>query len=106
MRRVLSMLAALTPFLAAQQPFPKRLVADYGYWSRTQTPPYSAAQIPFSKLTHINHAGVGFNADGSLSVPSGFLEPALISRAHAAGVKVMLLLGGDFTGLEGTPNGL
>ena len=90
----------------AQQPFLKRLVGDYGYWSRTQTPPYSAAQIPFGKLTHINHAGAGFNADGSLSVPDGFLEPALIRKAHAAGVKVLLLLGGDFTGLETTTGGL
>lgn len=90
----------------AQQPFLKRLVGDYGYWSRTQTPPYSSAQIPFEKLTHINHAGVGFNADGSLTVPDGFLEPALISKAHAAGVKVLLLLGGDFTGLETTTGGL
>jgi len=90
----------------AQQPFLKRLVGDYGYWSRTQTPPYSSAQIPFGKLTHINHAGVGFNADGSLTVPTGFLEPALISKAHAAGVKVLLLLGGDFTGLETTSGGL
>lgn len=79
---------------------PKRLIGDYGYWSRTQTPPYSAAQIPFQKLTHINHAGVNFNADGSLSVPDGFLEPELISKAHARGVKVLLLLGGDFTALE------
>jgi len=90
----------------AQQPMPKRLVGDYGYWSQTQTPPYSSAQIPFHKLTHINHAGVGFNADGSLSVPDGFLEPALISKAHAAGVKVLLLLGGDFPGLETTAGGL
>lgn len=78
----------------------KRLIADYGYWSRTQTPPYSSAQIPFQKLTQINHAGVNFNSDGSLSVPDGFLEPALIAKAHAAGVKVLLLLGGDFTALE------
>ena len=79
---------------------PKRLVADYGYWSQFQTPPYSAAQIPFQKLTHINHAGVSFAADGSLTVPQGFIEPELINGAHAAGVKVMLLLGGDFVGLE------
>ncbi len=100
----LTLLASLPSH--AQQPFPKRLVGDYGYWSRTQTPPYSSDQIPFNKLSHINHAGVGFNADGSLSVPDGFLEPQLISRAHAAGVKVMLLLGGDFPGLENTPGGL
>jgi len=79
---------------------PKRIVGDYGYWSRYQDPPYGPEQIPYHKLTHINHAGVSFNADGSLSVPDGFLEPKLNDRAHNAGVKVMLLLGGDFNGLE------
>jgi GH18 family chitinase len=53
---------------------PKRLVADYGYWSRTQNPPYSSAQIPFRKMTHLNHAGVSFNSDGSS------LGPRWISR--------------------------
>jgi chitinase len=81
---------------------PKRIVADYGYWSRTQNPPYGHREIPYHKLTHINHAGVSFNADGSLSVPDGFLEPELNRRAHHAGVRVMLLLGGDFSGLETT----
>jgi GH18 family chitinase len=33
-------------------------------------------------------------------VPQGFLEPELNNLAHAAGVKVMLLLGGDFAGIE------
>jgi chitinase len=33
-------------------------------------------------------------------VPDGFIEPELNNSAHAAGVKVMLLLGGDFPGLE------
>jgi len=87
----------------AHTALPRRLVGDYGYWSRTQTPPYSSAQIPFGKLTHINHAGVSMNSDGTLDVPSGFLEPALIEKAHAAGVKVMLLLGGSFTSIDGDP---
>jgi chitinase len=82
-----------------EQHLPKRIVGDYGYWSKYQSPPYSHEQIPYHKLTHINHAGVSFNADGSLSVPDGFLEPELNKRAHEAGVKVMLLLGGDFSGL-------
>jgi len=82
------------------QQLPKRVVGDYGYWTRTADPPYSAAQIPFNMLTHINHAGVSFNADGSLSVPTGFLEPDLITKAHANGVKVLLLIGGDFPGVE------
>lgn len=84
----------------------KRLIADYGYWSRTQTPPYSSDQIPFNKLTHINHAGVSFDANGNLIVPSGFIEKALLTKAHNHGVKVMLLLGGDFEGLETTTGGL
>ncbi len=92
----------------AQQRLPhnltKRVVGDYGYWSKYQNPPYGAAQIPYDKLTHINHAGVSFDAGGTLSVPAGpeneFLEPELNSRAHAAGVKVLLLLGGDFAGIE------
>ncbi len=49
--------AATTPAL------PKRLVADYGYWSKYQTPPYGAAQIPINMMTHILHAGI--NIDGS-----------------------------------------
>src|SRR5581483_8809282 len=48
-------------------------------------------------------AGVNFNADGSLSVPDGFLEPELIKKAHEAEVKVLLLLGGDFGALETNP---
>jgi GH18 family chitinase len=72
----------------------KHVIGDYGYWSRTQDSPYSAEQIPFSKLTHINHAGVGFDVNANLVVPDGFLEPRLIDKAHDSGVKVLLLLGG------------
>jgi chitinase len=85
---------------------PKRLIADYGYWSRTQVPPYSSEQIPFQKLTHINHAGVTFDANGNLIVPSGFLEKELLDKAHQNGVEVLLLLGGDFNGMETTAGGL
>jgi chitinase len=97
-------LALGVPFTGAQQSpaqhLRKRIVGDYGYWSKNQSPAYSAAQIPFRELTHINHAGVSFDSNGSLSVPDGFIEPELNDRGHAAGVKVMLLLGGDFAGLE------
>jgi chitinase len=82
----------------------KRVVGDYGYWSKYQTPPYSAAQIPYQMLTHINHDGVSFDASGTLSVPDGFIEPELNNRSHAAGIKVLLLLGGDFVGLEASGN--
>jgi chitinase len=91
---------------AASANLTKRLIGDYGYWSRTQTPPYSSDQIPFNKLTHINHAGVSFDANGNLIIPSGFIEKALLTKAHNHGVKVMLLVGGDFEGLETTTGGL
>jgi chitinase len=100
---VFGMLASAS-LLPAQSVLPnhlsKRVVADYGYWSKYLTPAYGAEQIPYHKLSHINHAGVQFDASGSLTVPDEFLEPALNHRAHAAGVKVLLLLGGDFGGLE------
>jgi chitinase len=98
--------AVSVPSARAQQAnhLTKRVVGDYGYWSKYQTPPYSAAQIPFNELTHINHDGVSFDNTGTLSVPTGpdnqFIEPELNNLAHAAGVKVLLLLGGDFVGLE------
>jgi chitinase len=82
----------------------KRLVGDYGYWSKYQTPAYGAAQIPVSKLTHINHFGVSFGSNGSLYIPDGFIEPALLRKAHKAGVKVLLGLNGDFPALDGDPS--
>ena len=98
------MVAVLMPHASAQNTLPnhssKRVVGDYVYWSKYQSPPYGATQIPYHKLTHINHAGVSFDSTGMLSVPQGFLEPELNNLAHAAGVKVMLLLGGDFAGIE------
>ncbi|MGA8067585.1 MAG: glycoside hydrolase family 18 protein, partial [Terriglobales bacterium] len=86
-----------------QSRLPKRLVADYTAYSKYLDPPYDVAQIPFNKLTHIIHAGVPWNSDGSLSVPEGFVEPDLIRKAHNNGVKVMLLTGGDFAAIESSP---
>ncbi|HEX4427495.1 MAG TPA: glycoside hydrolase family 18 protein [Terriglobales bacterium] len=107
--RLSSFLVAFIVALFAQnthaQQLTKRVVADYVSGSKYLDPPYSygAAQIPYHQLTHIIHAGVPFGPDGSLSVPDGFVEPALIANAHAAGVKVMLLIGGDVPALEGNP---
>ncbi len=72
------------------QRLPKRLVADYTNGGKYLNPPYDVAQIPFHKLTHINHAGVPWEPDGRLQVPYGFVEPDLIAKAHAAGVQDLL----------------
>jgi chitinase len=74
----------------------KRLLAYYSSGSRRNATPYSAANIPYDRLTHIDHAFLRFSSknDGSLDVSPNLLEPELISRAHAAGVKVIISIGG------------
>ncbi|AXC15261.1 Chitinase [Acidisarcina polymorpha] len=81
----------------------KRIVGDYTYYSKFNNPPYGADQIPYHKLTHIIHAGVPFDAEGNLQVPDGFIEPEMITKAHDAGTKVVLLIGGDVPALETNP---
>jgi len=82
----------------------KRIVGDYDSGSKYNDPPYTAAQIPYHHLTHIIHAGVPFDGNGNLQVPAAFIEPELVPRAHANGVKVMLLIYGDVTALETDPS--
>ena len=69
----------------------RNVLAYYTSWSK---PAYSAADIPYGKLTHICHAFLLPNADGSLPVPAGFLEAGLIPNAHSHGVKVLVSVGG------------
>lgn len=75
----------------------KRLLVYYPSGSRHKGIPYTVNDIPFDKITHIDRAFLVLNPkdDGSLTIPPGLLEPELISKAHAAGVKVMISLGGD-----------
>jgi chitinase len=86
----------LAPALHAASP---RLLAYYGYWDRWNVPTYDASKIPYRQLTHIVHSNIGpaWPGDGTLAIPPGFLEPQLISSAHAAGVKVELCVAGSAT---------
>jgi chitinase len=80
----------------------KRLLGYYTAWSKYNTPPYSSEQIPYSKLTHIAHAFLLLSpqADGAIDIPAGTIDPELLSRAHAAVVKVLISIGGG-DGIEG-----
>jgi chitinase len=73
-----------------------RLLAYYPDWAKFQVPHYSADQIPYRKITHIAHAFLLLKKDGKggLFIEDSLLEPALISKAHAAGVKVLISIGG------------
>jgi chitinase len=108
------LLFAVIPFLnsaaapaqnAANNHWQRRLVADYDEGSKFNAPPfaYSAEQIPYDKLTDIIHAGIGFDNDGNLQVPDGFIEPELTALAHDAGDHVVLLVGGDLSQYETVP---
>jgi chitinase len=90
---VLLLTLTLAPALHAASP---RLLAYYEYSDKFSVPPYDSSTIPYHQLTHIVHSNIGPSglADGSLAVPNGFLEPNLIARAHAAGVKVELCISG------------
>lgn len=92
------LLLSCAAFAQSDAAVAKRLLGYYPSWSKGYKAPYtySAAQIPYNELTHIAHAFLLLDAkaDGGLVVPEGFLEPALISNAHAAGVKVLVSIGG------------
>lgn len=86
-----------TPFAAGSTC--KNVWAYYTAWSKASG--YDATHIPYDRLTHICHAFVIPNPDGSLQVPANYLESALIPSAHAAGVKVLVSVGGAGSGSNG-----
>jgi len=82
-------LLTMSPLIAKGQ-----VVAGYyAEWTATEYPP---SAIKMENLTHIMHAFAWPNADGSISYPDGFLSivPDLTQRAHAAGKKVLISMGG------------
>jgi chitinase len=67
-----------------------------GYYADWTADGYPPSAIKMENLTHIMHAFAWPEADGRISYPAGFLYyvPELTQRAHAAGKKVLLSLGG------------
>jgi chitinase len=74
----------------------KRLLAYYPDWVKDGNPSYSAKNIPYAKLTHILHAFLLLDpsGNGALQIDPELIEPALNQKAHKAGVKVMISIGG------------
>lgn len=88
MRKILvlfSFILLFTVSISAQK------VVGYYYGSYSKYPP---SVIQFENLTHINHAFIRPNADGTIYTPSWFLLPELITEAHKHGVKVLVAIGG------------
>ncbi len=77
-----------------------RIVGYYPIWLANGG--YTSAKIDFAALSHVAHFAVVPRADGSIQIPDWgpFPEPALLPRAHAAGVQVLLVAGtGDDPGV-------
>jgi len=67
----------------------QRVVGYMPYWAG------DANLIQYSKLTHINYAFALPNADGSIKPISEVAKlQTIVSKAHAAGVKVLIAIGG------------
>ena len=65
------------------------------YYQATSMSTYPYAEIDYSQMTHIAHAFVWPNANGTLDTSSDFdFYPQLIQSAHAHGVKIVISLGG------------
>jgi len=84
---ILILLLFTTSFLKAQN----LLVAYYASWNQEA---FTADEIRYNLLTHIIHAFVWPEADGSLGYDSGFFYPALNTATHQNGKKILLSVGG------------
>jgi chitinase len=75
----------------------KRLVAYYLFQDQTRTPAYTAKQIPYKRLTHLIHVALGIDpaGDGTVQISPKAIEPVLIPRARAAGVRVLVCVQGQ-----------
>lgn len=110
MRFALLRRIALVAFLLAKFAGIAQSQIVAGYYAEWTTSSYPPSAIPMQNLTHILHAFAWPNSDGSISYPQGFLTPVpdLTQRAHLAGKKVLLSLGGytdslGFSPMAGNP---
>jgi len=70
-----------------------------GYYPGWEQAGMPAATVDFTALTHIIHFSVVPNPDGSLNTSANSLTAAnsddVVTRAHAAGIKALVCLGGS-----------
>ncbi len=80
-------------------PSDKWISASYAGWRQAYLPP---DQIDYDAVTHIRHAFIVPNIDGTLNTNvNGFQDPTTIpdavSAAHSAGAKIVISIGGGNT---------
>ncbi len=70
------------------------ILGYYPSWETGVTP----AKINYKLFTHLAHSFVDADKDGNLKMEGNMPSADLTTRAHAAGVKVLLSLGGENSG--------
>jgi chitinase len=94
---LLLMLGLRGPLLALSAPGATNLWST-GYYPAYRQSYYPPAAIDFSALSHLIHFSIGPRADGSLDTQGQGLTPALsadlVAKAHAAGTKALICVGG------------
>jgi len=75
-------------------PTGRRVVGYFPLWARNSG--YTEQNVDFSVVTHVAHFAVIPLGDGRIQVPTWgpFPDTALVSRAHAAGARIVLAVGG------------
>jgi chitinase len=86
MHRILLAALVLVPFSIRSQ-----VVVGYVYG---KNPAYSHDSIEYNCLTHIAHAFLIPDSNGSFHYPDWFLYPELVRTAHYNGKKIVVSLGG------------
>jgi len=73
----------------------RRVVAYFPIWVRNSG--YSETDVDFSIVTDVAHFSVVPRVDGSIEIPDWgpFPDPSLVARTHAAGARIVLVVGGD-----------
>ena len=69
----------------------RRVVAYYPSWIKSA---YPYTKVAYEQMTHIAHAFITPETNGTLNVPASFLYPELVQEAHMRGVKVIISVGG------------
>jgi len=77
-------------------PLPRLLAGELvvGYYPSWNRPVYPAEKVQFENLTHIAHAFIWPNADGSLAMDDFFLYPRLVELTHQMKKKIIVSIGG------------
>ena len=95
MKRTLLLAAAVATASAVPAQAQFRVIGYVPSWQGSND------TIPFSKLTTVNYAFAIPNADGTLQpIENAAKLSDLVSRAHAANVKVVLSIGGWMGGID------